>query len=420
MILKQQLKRWCMAGLRRLAGGTMAGEGRRKQRLILCLDGTWNQRDSGTNIYHLSNLIEEGVVEGGGETWRQRVYYQQGVGTGLLDSVTGGAFGFGLSRNVRHAYDWLVEHYCDEDEIYVFGFSRGAFTARSLVGLIAKCGLLRRGAPIPPEELWHAYQILGRHCDERTGMEPAPNWWERIAGKQKPPFRELQVLRREAWEKSSRLRLHRPANRAEELLITWSRRVPIYCVGVFDTVGALGIDSLAIPWLRDSTAQFHDARLNTLVVNGFQALAVDEHRASFSHIPWYRETGSGIPADQTVNGERLEQRWFVGAHSDMAAASRTTSSRSLRWPGWSRRLANWVSNFSRPIQTRRSPCPAPGTCPCRSRHPAGRASPIRLRRSAIPSASSRAVSGSTSSAPSASTAAWVRRPSCRTARWSRA
>ncbi|HZF11330.1 MAG TPA: DUF2235 domain-containing protein [Thermoanaerobaculia bacterium] len=298
-----------------------------KQRLVLCLDGTWNQQDSGTNIYHLSNLIYEGVAKDG---CLQCIYYQQGVGTGVLDSVTGGAFGLGLSSNVREAYDWLVEHYQDDDEIYVFGFSRGAFTARSLVGLIAKCGLLRRGAPIPPDELWHAYQILGRHCNVKTGMDPDPNWWERIAGKPKKPFRELQELRREPWEKSRAIPLQKPANRAEKLLVTWSRRVPIHCIGVFDTVGALGVDALAIPWLRDSTAQFHDASLTSLIVNGFQALAIDEHRASFAHIPWFGDPNAG---GTTVNQGHLEQRWFVGAHSNIGGGYEddVLSQHALAW-----------------------------------------------------------------------------------------
>lgn len=288
------------------------------QRLVLCLDGTWNQRDSGTNIYHLSNLIVEGEVTNDHGTWRQFVQYQEGVGTGVLDSVTGGAFGFGLSKNVRDAYDWLVEKYCDGDEIYVFGFSRGAFTARSLVGLITKCGLLRRGAPVPPEELWHAYKILGRYPNPRTGMEPDANWWERIFGKPKRPFRELQELRRETWEIfDPNVDPQAPVNRAERLLMEWSRRVPIHCVGVFDTVGALGVNALAIPWVRDVTAQFHDARLTTLVINGFQALAIDEHRASFAHIPWFREIAAKAAADRTVNGGHLEQRWFIGSHSNL-------------------------------------------------------------------------------------------------------
>src|SRR4051794_25939773 len=102
-----------------------------RQRLVVCLDGTWNKQDSGTNIYHLSNLIVDRQVTRDG--WLQRVRYDSGVGTGVLDGVTGGAFGVGLSENVVESYDWLVEHYNDGDEIYVFGFSRGAFTARSLV-----------------------------------------------------------------------------------------------------------------------------------------------------------------------------------------------------------------------------------------------------------------------------------------------
>ena len=289
-----------------------------RQRLIICLDGTWNKRDSGTHIYHLSNLIETGELTTNGAKWCQLVHYDAGVGTGLLDSVSGGAFGLGLSENVREAYDFLVEHYQDGDEIYIFGFSRGAFTARSLVGLIAKCGLLRRGAPIPPEELWEAYRILGRHRHERSDSEPAANWWEHIVGKPPKPFREIEELRREPWEKDLNLNaLKAPWNRAEHLLIKWSRRVPITCVGVFDTVGSMGWDALAIPWLRSQTAQFHDTRFSAIVRNGFQALAIDEHRANFIHIPWHQSASSRLQTGATDLGGRIEQRWFMGAHSNI-------------------------------------------------------------------------------------------------------
>jgi uncharacterized protein (DUF2235 family) len=118
------------------------------RRLVLCLDGTWNRRDSGTNVYHLSNLVLEGKIKptpNAPQTWIQMVYYEEGVGTAVLDHATGGAFGIGLSQNVREAYDWLVERYRDGDEVYIFGFSRGAFTARSLVGMIARCGLYIAG-----------------------------------------------------------------------------------------------------------------------------------------------------------------------------------------------------------------------------------------------------------------------------------
>jgi uncharacterized protein (DUF2235 family) len=289
-----------------------------KQRLVICLDGTWNKRDSGTNIYHLSNLITEGEVSDQSGCWIQQIFYDPGVGTGMLDGVTGGAFGIGLSANVREAYDWLVERYNDGDEVYIFGFSRGAFTARSLAGMIAKCGLLRRGAPISPEEVWSGYRILGRIPHEKTGSQPAKNWWERIFGRPKPPFRPIWLLKRETWDEDDQgIPVQPPQNRSEELLRDWSRRIKITCVGVFDTVGSMGLDALAIPWLREQLAQFHDTHLTTLIVNGFQAFALDEHRANFIHIPWHRATGSPLAAGQTQHGGRIEQRWFIGAHSNV-------------------------------------------------------------------------------------------------------
>jgi uncharacterized protein (DUF2235 family) len=287
----------------------------RRQRLVICFDGTWNQRDSGTNICKLSDLVQEGEVGTITEPFTQCVYYDAGVGTGVLDGFTGGAFGLGLSRNVREAYDWLVEYYSDEDEIYVFGFSRGAFTARSLVGLISRCGLLRRGAPLSTEELWKGYQILGRHLNEHTGSEPAKNWWERIWGKPKRPFRELRELQNDPWDKNPQ-QPKTPNNRTERLLCKWSRRVRIKCVGVFDTVGSMGLDSLAIPWLRNHIAQFHNTRLTSLVMNGLQAMAIDEHRANFVHIPWHRRINRAAGGTQD-HDTRIEQRWFVGAHSNV-------------------------------------------------------------------------------------------------------
>ena len=100
---------------------------RKRHRLIVCLDGTWNKRDDTTNVFHHQTLTQEGSCPDG---WEQRCYYDEGVGTGVLDGLSGGAFGIGLEQNVREAYNWLVEHFHDGDEVYIFGFSRGAFTAR--------------------------------------------------------------------------------------------------------------------------------------------------------------------------------------------------------------------------------------------------------------------------------------------------
>lgn len=296
---------------------------RKRQRLILCFDGTWNKRDSGTNVYHLSNLICEGDVGvSNGVLWTQKIKYDEGVGTGLLDAVSGGAFGSGLSDNVREGYDWLVENYHgaddpnEADEIYIFGFSRGAFTARSLVGLIGKCGLLCRGAPISLEQLWEGYQILGRYPSSRVGGVSEKNWWERIVGLPEKPFRELWEVKREKWE-SQDPPPKKPENRSEQLLHDWSRRVPITCVGVFDTVGSMGVDALAIPWLRTTMAKFHDTTLSSIIVNGFHALAIDEHRANFVHIPWHGKADGGTASPTTSLDGTIEQRWFAGAHSNI-------------------------------------------------------------------------------------------------------
>ncbi len=295
-----------------------------RQRLIICFDGTWNSRDSGTNVTNIANLVKEGLAADG---LYQRVYYDPGVGTAKLDRVTGGAFGEGLSANVCEAYDWLIEQYTQDDvpgidgddhddafdcehkdHIYIFGFSRGAFTARSLVGLIAKCGLLKRGAPLPLDQLWQGYQLLGRYPSARQGGRPQRNWWERVWGSPDRTFREL-------WELTHRKGLS--LNATERLLVEWSRRPPIRCVAVFDTVGSLGIDALAIPGLRTKVAKFHDTRLTSLIVNGFQALAIDENRANFAHIPWHHELKTKVGPGKSLRGGRIEQRWFVGAHSNV-------------------------------------------------------------------------------------------------------
>src|SRR4051812_45373129 len=97
-----------------------------RQRLIVCLDGTWNTQDDSTNVFHHFSMVAEGPVPlARGGLINQRKEYIQGVGTGVLDGVTGGGFGLGLEENVRKAYNWLVQNYNDgssdnskPDEIY--------------------------------------------------------------------------------------------------------------------------------------------------------------------------------------------------------------------------------------------------------------------------------------------------------------
>jgi len=301
------------------------------QRLALCLDGTWNREDSSTNVLHHYNLIRDGLDPRSGAL--QRKYYHRGVGTGLLDGITGGGFGFGLEQNVRDAYNWLIQWYRDgtadqpADEIYVFGFSRGAYTARSLVGFISRCGLLRRGAPITVSQLWREYCLIGRVREERRSA------WQSLLWRDAPGIRPLTELVSDPWSREP----YRAddLNATERLLVDWSRRVRISYLGLYDTVGAIGWDALAIPGLTSRLALHNNLRPTTLIQHCRHALALDEHRSSFNHTPFMAFVGHDLEETRRGEGDdaaeaqqqwqrtqamwrrKIEQRWFVGAHSNV-------------------------------------------------------------------------------------------------------
>ncbi len=240
-------------------------------RLIICCDGTWNtpdQKDRGvaapTNVVRLYNA----VVEDAG----QRRYYHPGVGADgtWWDRAIAGGTGTGLDRNIVSAYRWLCDAYRPGDEIWLFGFSRGAYTVRSLVGFVNCCGLLD-GAASPPDELWQRIDRLFRQ-GYRQRLE-AHGIWAKLG-----------------WQ--------------------FHAAPPIRFVGVWDTVGALGIpDSLAFLNLLDDPAQhsFHDTRISTNVQTARHAVAMDELRQSFQPTLW----------TNTDEHPDVVQQWFPGVHSDV-------------------------------------------------------------------------------------------------------
>jgi len=339
------------------------------RRLALCLDGTWNNRDDSTNVLHHFGLATECRDHPlGTDTVTQLKFYLEGVGTGSLDKITGGGFGFGLETNVRAAYNWLVQNFEDAnplkpaDEIYIFGFSRGAFTARSLVGFISTCGLLRRGAPLTVNQLWQNYCLLGRQHEHHTGPLTA------LFGDPAPEFRRLPDLVWDPWSirkdeiaaarGTSRVPGQRvdDLNDTEQLLVRWSRRVQITYLGVYDTVGAVGWDALAIPGVQSRLALHHNMRPTTIMLHCRHALAIDEHRSNFRHTPFVAYIGPN-PSDEhsrlarsrrereqsgaqnpvtsvaTAWTDRIEQRWFVGAHSNVGGGyqSNPLAQAPLKW-----------------------------------------------------------------------------------------
>jgi uncharacterized protein (DUF2235 family) len=261
------------------------------RRLVVCADGTWNSEESKadgsgtTNVVRLKNAIPQVASDG----TRQIVFYHSGVGTGdWWDRMTGGAFGTGISRNIKACYAFLVREYEPGDQLFLFGFSRGAYTARSLAGLVRNCGILRREHAGRVDEAYELY---------RDGSEDShPN-----------------------GEKSIRFR----AAYAVESSIT--------CVGVWDTVGALGVPTRGpVGWISRQRHGFHDVTLSSRVENAFHALAIDERRGPFSPTLW--QVRENDPA-RTSGKQRIEQRWFAGVHSNVGGGYPDCglSNLALRW-----------------------------------------------------------------------------------------
>jgi uncharacterized protein (DUF2235 family) len=127
----------------------LVGAEQQKKRLAIFLDGTLNSVDTNTNVWRMRALCASKSTD----EKPQLIYYSIGV-----NGFWGGVFGQGIDENIRLAYEWLIENYTDGDEIFIFGFSRGAFTARSLAGLIAIDGILKAGSPIGISELFERYK----------------------------------------------------------------------------------------------------------------------------------------------------------------------------------------------------------------------------------------------------------------------
>jgi uncharacterized protein (DUF2235 family) len=241
------------------------------KRLVLCCDGTWNTPDqlsdgqlAPTNVAKFALAVASKDPAGP----EQRSFYHRGVGTHRRDHLRGGIFGLGLSRAVRDTYYFLVQNFEPGDELFFFGFSRGAYTARSTAGLVRNAGILR------PE---HADRV-----DEAYAL------YRNRASRTHPRSIESQLFRR-----------------------SYSHQTRIHFIGVWDTVGALGIplSGLRMVNLLNRRWQFHDTDLSTTVDAAFQALAIDEKRRPFQPTMWKQATG--------VENQHLEQVWFAGAHCDI-------------------------------------------------------------------------------------------------------
>lgn len=272
------------------------------KRIAIFLDGTRNTREDKTNVLRLYDKVLP--VDSFGV--RQERVYDQGVGTRLTDFFTGAAFGRGVSANVREAYQKLRQMYEPGDEIFLFGFSRGAFTARSLAGFVAQYGILSNSSEMDVKELFEDYR--------RDQMRP-------------PIYRILK-------EKEQR-----QLDAFETRLLEQSRITRIKFTGVWDTVGAVGLPFGQMKVISASENRFHELEPRMVFDHCYQALAVDEYRPHYRPIMWKqfalqsKLNADGQPQDKPPGGS-YEQRWFIGAHSNVGGGYKNPSGLfkiPLRW-----------------------------------------------------------------------------------------
>jgi uncharacterized protein (DUF2235 family) len=237
------------------------------KRIVVCADGTWNRpekdlaKDFPTNVLRMARAIDPRGSDG----LTQQVFYDWGIGS-YYEQVLGGATGKGLNKNIMDDYRYIVQNYQPGDEIFLFGFSRGAYTVRSLSGLIYNCGILKRPDARLIEEAFEHYK--------KPGYSYAPDGEKSIA------FRDAHS--------------HKSRN--------------IKFVGVWDTVGALGIP-ISFLGLLDKKDEFYDTKIGPNVDIARHAMAIDEVRSDFEPTIW-------DPREKLD----LKQVWFAGVHSNIGGS----------------------------------------------------------------------------------------------------
>ena len=239
------------------------------KRIAVFSDGTWNtpEQTHPTNVIRLHDVTLEQGVDG----VAQARFYDRGVGAdgNRLQRILGGASGRGLDKNILDGYRYLIENHEEGDQIFLFGFSRGSYTVRSLVGLIRNCGLLHQ---------------------EQAGMADAAMRLYRKRKKNSNPYSEA----------------------AQDFRNRYSKTTDIRFLGVWDTVGALGIPVRGLGHLLNWRYKFHDVDLSGTVKYAYHALSMDEKRGAFKPSLW---------ADTGKPGQVVEQVWFAGVHSEVRGGS---------------------------------------------------------------------------------------------------
>jgi uncharacterized protein (DUF2235 family) len=262
------------------------------KRIVVLIDGTWNKEGTGadTNVAKLDSgkkIITQAFIKTNatGDV-AQHVHYHDGVGSDgdLIQRLLGGAIGLGLKKIIQDVYEFLVSDYAGGDEIYIFGFSRGAYAARALAGLIGASGIQRERNRDEFEIAWDHYRVA-------PSVRQQPQ--TASAGDRKTLGNYNALAERQAFHDTRTIK----------------------CVAVWDTVGSYGIPAgigLAplARYLTLVTLGFHDTSFGEHIEIGLHAVAVDEHRRPFVPTFWTIKKG------RQPKGH-VEQTWFAGAHCNV-------------------------------------------------------------------------------------------------------
>jgi uncharacterized protein (DUF2235 family) len=249
--------------------------------IAIFFDGTWNKPKTNTNVYKGFTPLAQDEEQSNGS---QLTKYIAGVGSARWTWLRGGAFGKGIRKNIVDGYKFLADNYVKGDRIYLFGFSRGAYTARSLAGMIVRYGLVEKGAPIDADRVFDVY----------TKKEDA---------------RQITKL----WKVEPE-----QMNEVEKLIFKHSHRVDIQFMGIWDTVGMIGVpkgDKFGL----NNEHKFHHQNVSTLFQNIAHALSINENRGLYKPTLFFKyEPDSASEEDKKKAlarfEKRVEQRWFSGSH----------------------------------------------------------------------------------------------------------
>jgi uncharacterized protein (DUF2235 family) len=307
------------------------------KRIVFCADGTWNGPEAQTGVAPMDSTDDQGELQGAKVTNVVKLFanlagrvtpqtmtmrdeqekelrdpagntlqiakYMHGVGDSdsFLKKAMGGLFGMGVIARIVRGYTFISRCYDAGDEIHIAGFSRGAYTARALAGMISSVGLLNR-AKYDPADKNEAYRLgIAAWCKCKNVS---------LHGAGKLTDLATSMLNFVGGFFARQLD-------ADQLIAN----VPIRSVAVWDTVGSMGIPAYAAD-KRYDVFRFVDTRLSDKVQNGFHAVAVDEVRADFPVTAWDARAG-------------IKQVWFVGAHADVGGGYTIAESRlsdiALEW-----------------------------------------------------------------------------------------